>query len=96
MHTLVVAIVCLALGALYHAYITQQLVKLDKWVNWKLLGGIEGETISSRAGRAVERVRAGQAESGDEVWCILCKILDVFQKDHCIKNIQLVPGVPND
>lgn len=41
-------------------------------------GGQDTETISSRAHRAViERRRWG---------CILCKLLDYFEKDHCKKS----------
>lgn len=41
-------------------------------------GGEDGETISSRANRGrVEGVRG---------WCILCRVLDWFDKDHCQKS----------
>lgn len=39
------------------------------------IGGSEDETLSSRAGRANIR--------GDKWACVLCKILDYIQKDHC-------------
>lgn len=41
--------------------------------------GHEDETISSRAGRAA-RLNKSWA-------CILCKFLDVFDKNHCEKSI---------
>lgn len=41
-------------------------------------GGQDTETISSRANRAVaEKRRWG---------CVLCKLLDRFEKDHCKKS----------
>lgn len=43
------------------------------------LGGSEDETLSSRAGRAAER--------GERWGCVLCKILDYVNKDHCKKSI---------
>lgn len=38
-------------------------------------GGNEDETISSRAWRGTQEGRKG--------WCLLCRLLDRFQKDHC-------------
>lgn len=40
-------------------------------------GGSEDETISSRAGRNVNK----------KTWCILCKLLDFVEKDHCKNSI---------
>lgn len=41
-------------------------------------GGQDTETISSRANRAVEEKRR---------WgCVLCRLLDRFEKDHCKKS----------
>ena len=42
-------------------------------------GGDEDETISSRAGKA--------ARKGDRWACVLCKLLDRFDPDHCEKSI---------
>lgn len=42
-------------------------------------GGSEDETISSRAGRAARR--------GDRWGCVLCKLLDKIDPDHCEKSI---------
>lgn len=42
-------------------------------------GGNEDETISSRAGR-LRRKRRGWA-------CVLCRVLDWLEKDHCAKSI---------
>lgn len=35
--------------------ILKKLIQFDIWVNYKLLNGKEGETISSRLGRYIER-----------------------------------------
>lgn len=43
------------------------------------LGGSEDETISSRAGRAMLR--------GERWGCVLCRMLDKFESDHCRRNI---------
>lgn len=41
-------------------------------------GGDDRETISSRANR-------GAAE-GNRGWCLLCRLLDLLQKEHCRKS----------
>ena len=41
-------------------------------------GGEDEETISSRANRG--------RLAGIRGWCILCRILDWFDKDHCAKS----------
>jgi hypothetical protein len=57
-------------------------------VAYDLLGNVAangwlGETISSRAGKAQREGRR---------WaCVLCRLLDVFDKNHCENEIQ--PGV---
>lgn len=44
------------------------------------LGGDEDETISSRAGRAALR--------GERWGCVLCRLLDRLDSDHCRKSIE--------
>lgn len=44
------------------------------------LDGSEDETISSRAGKA--------AREGKRWGCILCRLLNVFDNDHCQKTIE--------
>lgn len=56
-----------------------QLIALDQTVN-ALLGGDPDETISSRAGKA-------QGE-GKRWACVLCRLLNVFDRDHCVKSIE--------
>lgn len=41
-------------------------------------GGSEDETISSRANRAMLK--------GQKWGCVLCKLLDRFEKNHCAKS----------
>ncbi len=60
-------------------YLFNQLVALDQSVN-TLFGGAPDETISSRAGKAMN--------AGKKWGCVLCKFLDFFDKDHCLKNIE--------
>ncbi len=59
-------------------YLVNLALLLDEIGN-TLTGGDPGETISSRAGK-------GQAE-GKRWACTLCRFLDLFQKDHCLKSI---------
>ena len=40
--------------------------------------GNEDETISSRANRGTQEGRKG--------WCLLCRLLDWIEKDHCKKS----------
>ena len=61
------------------------LAYLMNWLRWidegfnVLMGGDANETMSSRAGKA---------QNNGRVWaCVLCRFLDVFQKDHCEKSI---------
>lgn len=55
------------------------LISLDQLLN-VLMKGDPDETISSRAAKAKIK---------NKKWgCILCKILDWFDKDHCEKNIE--------
>jgi len=64
------------------------LLELDKWVNHELLKGNEGETISSRLGRKIERE--------DCFWCrFFCRVsllpLAIFFEQggkHCRRSIQ--------
>lgn len=58
---------------------------LLNWARWLdeglnvLTGGDANETMSSRAGKALKNGRT---------WaCVLCRFLDLFQKDHCLKSI---------
>lgn len=53
-------------------------IALDQLAN-ATTGGSEDETISSRAGR-LQREGRGWA-------CVLCRLLDWLQKDHCSKSI---------
>jgi hypothetical protein len=60
-------------------------VSVDQTAN-TAFNGNEDETISSRAGRHC--VDQGGAPEDNEAWaCLLCKLLDHFEKDHCRKNI---------
>ena len=62
-------------------------------LNWVLLadralnvatGGSSDETMSSRAGKEMEK---------GKLWaCVLCKFLNIFQKDHCLKSIDADDG----
>jgi hypothetical protein len=60
----------------------RMIISLDQMANTIFNGNMD-ETISSRAGR-----HCFVKEEDKEKWaCILCKILDVFEKDHCKKSI---------
>lgn len=57
-----------------HGYWLNLLVALDELGN-ALTGGDPGETISSRAAKA--------RNEGREWGCLLCRLLDWIQNDHC-------------
>ena len=52
-------------------------VSFDQTMN-AATGGEEDETISSRAARG--------RDSGIWRWCVMCKLLDAIQPDHCNKS----------
>lgn len=61
-------------------YIWNVLISIDQLGN-TILGGYPDETISSRMGK---RVRLGNCP-----FCtFICKVLHVFDKDHCEKSIE--------
>lgn len=51
-------------------------VAIDKWLNVKLLKGNPDETITKHAARAWK-------EDGAIWGCVLCKLLNLVDKDHC-------------
>lgn len=63
----------------------RRLVRLDRWTNHNLFNGWKGETVSRRGGRVLARRAEGNKEDGDAVWCILCKLLDLLDRNHCAK-----------
>ena len=64
-------------------YLVNLLIALDQFGN-ALFAGDPDETISSRAGKAARRGRR---------WgCVLCRVLDVFEHDHCEKSIEVDRG----
>lgn len=66
-------------------YLWNLLVSLDQFIN-TVLGGFPDETISSRAAKSRKR--------GKRWACILCRILDRIDPDHCEKNIEPDEGRP--
>lgn len=65
-------------------YLWNILISLDQFAN-TVLGGFPDETISSRAGKAM---REGKA------WgCVLCRFLNLFENEHCVKSIEPDEGV---
>jgi hypothetical protein len=68
-------------------YITQYLINLllilDEFGNTLTLGSPD-ETISSRSAKARNK---------GKVWgCVMCKFLNIFQKDHCDKALIIDRG----
>lgn len=53
------------------------IVSYDRLAN-ATINGNGKETISSRAQRGTEE--------GNKSWCILCKLLDRIEKDHCLNS----------
>jgi hypothetical protein len=59
---------------------------LDQLAN-TILGGYPDETISSRMGKHLAK--------RDCPFCtFFCKILNLFEKDHCIKSVEEDEGQP--
>jgi hypothetical protein len=66
-------------------YLWNVLVALDQFIN-TLFGGDPDETISSRMGKHL--IKHDKCP-----FCIfLCKALNLFEKDHCIKRIEADEG----
>ena len=64
-------------------WIWNLLIATDQWFN-AFFHGDPDETISSRAAKAQIKGRR---------WgCLLCRFLDIFEKDHCIKSIEYDEG----
>lgn len=65
-------------------YIWNILISLDQLCN-TLLGGDPDETMSSRMGKHLAK--------HDCPFCnFMCKLLNLIQKDHCIKSIEKDEG----
>ena len=60
-------------------YVFNVLIALDQFVN-ALLGGYADETISYRSAVARDR--------GERWGCVLCKVLEWFEEDHCYKTVR--------
>ncbi|MGX6566817.1 hypothetical protein [Cupriavidus necator] len=64
-------------------YLWNLLISLDQLAN-TVAGGSPDETISSRAGKAMQQGRC---------WgCMLCRFLHWFDRDHCAKSIEADEG----
>lgn len=61
------------------------LIGIDQTINAAFAGDPD-ETISSRAGK--------EARSGKRWACVLCRLLDFFEKDHCELSIEDDEGKP--
>ena len=64
-------------------YVWNLLIAIDQLVN-TLLAGHPDETISSRAAKANRQ--------GKRWGCVLCRLLDVVDPDHCEKSIEVDEG----
>lgn len=61
-------------------YVLNILISLDQLANVLFFFGDPDETISSRAGKA--------ARKGALWGCLLCRLLDKLEKDHCNSSIE--------
>lgn len=64
-------------------YIHNLLIAIDQFAN-TICGGDPDETISSRLGKAQGR--------GSRFACVLCRLLDVFDKNHCHNSVDINEG----
>jgi len=65
-------------------YLLNLLIAIDQLINTILLGDPD-ETLSSRMGKYAVNGRGW-------IPCQLCKLLNIFDKDHCIKSIEQDEG----
>jgi hypothetical protein len=66
-------------------YIWNLLISLDQLLN-TLINGDPDETISSRMGK--------RAREGDQLGKLVCRVLNIFDKNHCEKSIEEDEGKP--
>jgi len=67
-------------------YLYNLLLAVDQLVN-SILGGDCDETISSRMGKRV-------AKRDSKLCCIICKLLNKIDENHCVKAIEKDEGLP--
>lgn len=61
-------------------YVKNVFIGISQFGNTLFMAGDPDETISSRAGKARAKGR---------IWgCVLCKLLDALDKDHCRKAVE--------
>ena len=63
-------------------YFKNILISIDQLVN-SLFGGDPDETLSSRMGKH---------EGNCKICFYICMVLNLFQKDHCVKSIEKDEG----
>ena len=68
---------------MFKRYFWNILIAIDQLAN-TLLAGDPDETISSRAAKAHKK--------GKRWGCILCRLLDIVDKNHCEKSVELDEG----
>ena len=61
-------------------YVWNIIIWIDQGVNVVFMRGDPDETVSSRAAKAQRK--------GHRWGCVLCRFMDLFDKDHCEKNIE--------
>lgn len=67
----------------FRQYVKNLLIAVDQLANAVAFGDPD-ETISSRAAKA---------KKAGELWgCYLCRVLHVFEKNHCEKSVELDEG----
>ena len=64
-------------------YFKNVLISIDQLGN-TLIGGDPDETISSRAGKSVQR----NSSNRGGVWYVLCRMLHWIDKNHCLDAIE--------
>jgi hypothetical protein len=70
-------------------YIWNVLIAFDQFCNAVLFFGDPDETISSRMGKHLAK--------HDCPFCnLMCKFLNLFEKDHCIKSIEFDEGIKTE
>jgi hypothetical protein len=74
--------------AVHRGWVIRRLLRLDEWVNYNVMNGRKGETISTRTYRAVWRKEKGIPEKGDWVWYVLNWLLNLIDPEHCRESYE--------
>jgi hypothetical protein len=74
--------------AIHRGWVIRRLLRLDEWVNYHIMNGRKGETISTRTYRAIWRKEHNIPEEGDWKWYVLDWLLNLIDPNHCRESYE--------